>query len=428
MEKLFQFLKKSTSVIGAAQNSADWLTEAGFAPLCLTEEWDLTEGGKYFVKTGETSLVAFTLPEELPCVEEAPFFRMIGAHLDQPCLRVKPGAAFTDNGYYKLNVEVYGGPILSTWLDRPLSLAGEVTLRSDNVFRPTVLPVDLGEPVLIIPNLAIHMNREVNKGVELNPQNDMLPVGALIGADDGNLLMEALCEKLSVKAEDILDFDLFTYLPDEPVLCGFKKDFISAPRLDDLIMAAAGLSALCAADSEKASGVNVLALFDHEEVGSDGRAGADSAMLSLVLEKIVLNLGLSREDYLRIIAGSFMISGDVAHAVHPAHPEKCDPKNRTALGAGPVIKVAASQSYVTHSPEYSVFEAVCSKAGVPVQKFTNRSDLRGGSTIGPALTRWAPCRAMDMGIALLAMHSCRELAAVSDYGYTVKAFETYYNL
>lgn len=428
MEKLFKYLKESTSVIQAAANSAKWLEEAGFTALALTEEWDITEGGKYYVMTGETSLVAFTLPEELPCVEEAPFFRMIGAHLDQPCLRVKPGAAFTDGGYYKLNVEVYGGPILNTWLDRPLSLAGEVTLKSEDVFHPTVLPVDLAEPVLIIPNLAIHMNRDANKGVELNPQSDLLPVGALVGDADGNLLLEALCEKLSVKAEDILDFDLFTYLPDEPVLCGFKKDFISAPRLDDLIMAAAGLEALCAADASKASGVNVLALFDHEEVGSEGRAGADSAMLPLVLEKIVLNLGLSREDYLRIIAGSFMISGDVAHAIHPAHPEKCDPKNRTQLGQGPVIKISGAQRYVSHSPEYTVFEAVCQKAGVPVQKFTNRSDIRGGSTIGPAITSWAPCRAMDMGIALLAMHSCRETAAACDYGYTVKAFTTYYNI
>ena len=212
------------------------------------------------------------------------------------------------------------------------------------------------------------------------------------------------------------------------MLAGFKKDLISAPRLDDLIMASAGLSALCAANGREANGIDVLALFDHEEVGSESRSGADSAMLSLVLEKLVLDLGFTREDYLRVIAGSFMISADVAHAKHPAHPEKHDPILGTKLGAGPVIKVSARQAYVSHSVEYSVFESVCRKAGVPVQKFANRSDVRGGSTIGPAITSWLPCRCVDMGIALLAMHSARELAAEADYGFTVKAFTEYYSL
>lgn len=427
-EKLFAYLGASTCAVTAASASEKILREAGFTELLLKDEWEPEEGGRYFVRTTPTSLVAFTLPVVLPCVEEAPFFRMIGAHLDQPCFRVKPGDAFRDGGFYKLNVEVYGGPILNTWLDRPLSLAGSVTLRSEDPFAPKLCEVDLREPVLVIPNLAIHMNRDVNDGVKLNPQTDMLPVGALLGESDGELLTEALCAALGVEASEILDFDLFTYLPEAPLLAGFKKDLISAPRLDDLIMASAGLSALCAANGREANGIDVLALFDHEEVGSESRSGADSAMLSLVLEKLVLDLGFTREDYLRVIAGSFMVSADVAHAKHPAHPEKHDPILGTKLGAGPVIKISARQAYVSHSVEYSVFESVCRKAGVPVQKFANRSDVRGGGTIGPAITSWLPCRCVDMGIALLAMHSARELAAEADYGFTVKAFTEYYSL
>ncbi len=426
MEKLIRFLETSPTAAAAAENVSLSLLNEGFTELYLKDSWKLSAGGRYFVRPAESSLTAFAIPEKTPASE--PFFRIIGAHLDSPCLRIKPSPAMKDGSYYRLNAEVYGGPIYSSWFDRPLSLAGTVTLKGTDPFHPVTRLVDLKEPVLVIPNLAIHMNREVNDGVKLNPQSDLLPVGALAASLEGDPLTEALTAALGVEADDILDFDLFTYLAEKPALVGFKKEFISAARLDDLIMAKSALDAFLAADLSAASGVNVLALFDHEEVGSESRQGADSDMLRLVLEKLALGLGLDRSAYLGAAAGSLVISADVAHAIHPAHPEKHDPLLRTQLGQGPVIKVSARQAYVSHSAEYSVFEELCRKAGVPVQKFANRSDVRGGSTIGPAISSWLPCRCLDMGIALLAMHSSRELAAVADFDYTRRAFKEFYSL
>jgi aspartyl aminopeptidase len=254
----------------------------------------------------------------------------------------------------------------------------------------------------------------------------MLPIGALAEKEDGEALPSALAEKLSVAEDAILDFDLFAYLVEEPKLVGFHQEWLSAPRLDDLVMVSAGLDALIEAPAS--GSVNLLALMDHEEVGSETAQGADSSMLRIVLEKISLGLGRDREAFLKDLGGSFMISADVAHAVHPAHPEKHDPVLTTRLGGGPVIKISARQSYVTRSSDYSVYEEICRQAGVPVQKFVNRSDSRGGSTMGPMMAKWIPCRSMDMGIALLSMHSARELMAVSDYEATCRSFVCYYGM
>ena len=428
MESFIQFLKDSPVCFYAVDSLKKLFAEAGFNELSMEESWNLLPSGRYMVCIDDSAIIAFVLPEDLSGIK-APFYRMIGAHTDQPCLRIKPCGQINQNGYCKLGIEVYGGPIYSTWLDRPLSLAGRVTLRSDEVFLPEYRYVDLKKPVLVIPNLAIHMNREVNEGVKINPQIDLYPVGGLetgLSEKEEQLLISTLADTLAVKPEEILDFDLFTYTTEEPQLVGFKGEFLSAAHLDDLVMVHTAATALIEGKPE--TGVSLFCGFDHEEIGSRTRTGADSATLGYVLEKLSLSLGRSREQYMSDLMGSFLISADVAHAIHPNHPEKHDPNLKTQLGGGPVIKLSARQSYVTQSKDYSVYEQICRKAGVPVQKFTNRSDSRGGSTIGPVTAGQIPCRIVDMGVPILAMHSARELMAVRDYEYTKRSFVTYYSL
>lgn len=425
MNKFMQYLKDSPVCFYAVQGLTHMFEEAGFVRLPLYETWKAEAGGRYYVTVDDSAVYAFVLPAS-PADCKAPLYRMIGAHTDQPCLRVKPSGEAHQGGYAKLNIEVYGGPIYNTWMDRPLSLAGRVTLKGEDVFHPEVRYVDLKKPVLIIPNLAIHMNRKVNEGEALNPQTDLLPIGGLAdGATADSFLLEALSQAVGADSERILDFDLFTYVVEEPMKVGFHEEFLSAAHLDDLVMIHTAASALI--ESTPRTGVNVFCGFDHEEIGSRTREGAGSHTFSYVLEKLSLALGRDREQFIADLMQSFLISGDVAHATHPNHPEKHDPYMTTYLGRGPVIKMAAGQSYVTQSADYSVYEQICRKAGVPVQKFTNRSDARGGSTIGPIVAGNIPCRIVDMGVPILSMHSSRELMAVQDYEYTKQSFITFYN-
>lgn len=428
MKEFMQYLADSPVCFYAVKNLKKMLEEGGFQQLPLHQPWQVQEGGRYYVTLWDSACIAFTIPEDMSRAQ-APLYRLIGAHTDQPCLRIKPCSQIQQNGYCKLNAEIYGGPIFSTWLDRPLSLAGRVTLRSENVFQPRTELVNLEKPVLIIPNLAVHMNRGVNDGVALNAQVDMLPVGSLIdtlGEEQEQMLLKALAEKLGTAQEEILDFDLFTYVTEKPEIVGFHDEFLSAPRLDDLVMVHTAARALI--ESKGGSGVNVLCAFDHEEIGSRTPQGAGTSTITYVMEKLSNALGRTREQFIDDIMQSFMISGDVAHAIHPNHPEKHDPVMKTQLGGGPVIKLAAGQSYVTQSCDYSVYEMICQKAGVPVQKFTNKSDARGGSTLGPVIAANLPCHIMDMGVALLSMHSAREMMAVRDYEYTKRSFIEFYNL
>ncbi len=428
MDQFMSFLQASPVCFYAVKNLKAMFEENGFTELQAYEPWTVEGGGKYFVTYYDSAIFAFVIPEGFSKCLHGPLFRMISAHTDQPCFRVKPQAEMRQDGYRKLNVEVYGGPIYSTWLDRPLSLAGRVTLASDDPFEPKSVLVDLEKPLLVIPNLAIHMNREVNDGVKLNPQVDLLPVGGLvteIGEEETSLIEDAIAKKLGIKKEEILDYDLFTYVMDPPVKVGVHEELLSASRLDDLVMVHTAASALVEAVPK--TGINVFLGFDHEEIGSQTPQGAGSATVMIALEKLTESLGYSRTEFLDQMAKSFLISGDVAHAIHPNHPERHDPLLRTQLGGGPVIKMAARQSYMTQSCDYAVYEQICRKAGVPVQKFTNRSDQRGGSTLGPVVAAQMPCRIMDMGIPILSMHSARELMAVKDYDYTKRSFVEYYN-
>ncbi|MFA6075042.1 MAG: M18 family aminopeptidase [Negativicutes bacterium] len=425
-QELIDFLYDSPTAFHAVDNVAAQLRDKGFTELNEADRWDMEQGGKYFVTKNSSALVAFVVGSGI--VEECGF-KIVGAHTDSPGFRVKPSPEMEVEGsYVRLNTEVYGGPIRSTWMDRPLAVAGRVMLKSSDVLNPRTVLVNIKRPILIIPNLAIHMNREVNSGVELNLQKDTLPLLAHINQQlsKGNYLLNTVAAELAVDAAEILDYDLFLYEYEKGCIVGLNNEFISSGRLDDLAMVHAGINALVSSTGARAT--NVMVAFDNEEVGSRTKQGGDSQFLANVLERIVISAGGGRECFMRALAQSFMISADSAHAVHPNVGDKHDPVNRPVLNGGPVIKLAASQSYTTDSDSGSVYVQICKAVGVPVQKFVNRSDLVGGSTIGPISSTHLDIRAVDIGAPILAMHSVRELCGVKDHYYIIKSFEEFYNI
>lgn len=425
-QDLIEFIYQSASPFHAAHTIKKRLLNHGFQELCLRSRWKIEKGGKYFISKNNSAVVAFVVGTgEL----EQEGYRLVGAHTDAPSLRVKPSPEITvENSYLKLNTETYGGPILNTWLDRPLALAGRVSLRSEKLLRPRVELVNINKPLMVIPNIAIHLNRKLNEGVELNKQKDMQPLLTLIseGFEKDGFLIKLLAEELQVEPDAIIDFELFLYDYQKGSVVGLNNEFISCGKLDDLAMVHAGISALI--EAEPAAATQVMACFDNEEVGSSTKQGAGSPMLSTVLERIAMALGKDREDFYRSLYSSFLISADMAHALHPNAPDKHDPVNRPILNKGPVIKINANQAYTTDSQSDAVFEMLCEKAGVPVQKFVNRSDMRGGSTIGPISARHLDISSLDIGNPMLAMHSIRELAGVLDHWYLKQVLKAYYSL
>lgn len=425
-QELIDFIYESPTAFHAVESIKKLLINNGFNELREENRWKLQKGSKYFVTKNNSAIFAFVVGNG-NIAEKG--FKLIGAHTDSPSFRIKPNPEMTsENTYVRLNTEVYGGPILNTWLDRPLSVAGRVTLKGENPLYPETKLVNINRPIMIIPNLAIHMNREVNKGFELNRQKDTLPLLSLINEEleKGNYLLNAVAAELKVEIENILDFDLFLYEFEKGKIIGLNNEFISSSRLDDLAMVHAGITALIKAEASEAT--NVMACFDNEEVGSSTKQGADSEVLSNILERIVMSLGGDREDFFRAVSRSFMISADLAHAIHPNSGEKADPINRPIINKGPVIKIAANQSYTTDSNSAAVYEQVCKISGVPVQKFVNRSDSPGGSTIGPISSTHLAMRCVDMGTPILAMHSVRELGGVLDHTFVTKSFEKFYKL
>lgn len=425
-QELVDFLYDSPTAFHAVKNAKELLNEAGFQELKECDKWELEKGGKYYVAKNSSALTAFIVGTGE--IEEQGF-KIVGAHTDSPGFRVKPNPEMIVEGnYVRLNTESYGGPILNTWMDRPLAIAGRVMLKSEDIFNPVTRLVNINKPILIIPNIAIHMQRDLNKGMELNKQKDMLPLLGLVNdeLEKGNYLIKAIAKELRVEASEIIDFDLFLYEYEKGLIMGLNKEFISASRLDDLQMVHAGIEALKKAKASKAT--SVMVCFDNEEIGSSTKQGADSQMLSNVLERIVLSLGKGRDEFLRSLAKSFMISADNAHAVHPSAPEKHDPTNRPMINKGTVIKVNADQSYTTDSHSDAIFERLCEKAQVPVQKFVNRSDVRGGSTIGPISSTHLDIASVDIGNPTFAMHSIRELAGVKDHMDVYKIFLELFNI
>ena len=431
INRLLKFLDASPVNFLAARNIACELEQNGYRRLDPQQPLgELKAGDKVYVTKNDSSVYAFRLGRK-PLAETG--FHMICAHSDSPTFRVKPHAEMTGEGrLVRLNTEVYGGPILSTWFDRPLTLAGRVIVRGKDAMSPETMLMHVRRPLLQISNLAIHFNRQVNDGVKLSKQKDMLPLLGLINdeLEQGNLLMNVIVEELSkqrpVSHEDILDFDL--YLADTQPACtfGVHDEFISSGRLDDLSMCFAGHEALIAAPESDTT--QVLAIFDNEETGSQTKQGAGSPFLASMLMRIARQQSGTEEAYWQAVERAFMISADNAHAFHPNYAEKYDPTNHPMLGGGPAIKFNASQKYASDAVSAAIFAEICRKAGVPCQRFVNHSDVAGGSTLGNILASTVPLRGVDMGNAILGMHSCRETGSVADHEYCVRAFTEFYSL
>ena len=405
-EDLIAFIAGTTSSYHAVDRRGNKLLR----DCRTTEEEAVHAGQKYMFPLFDTGAVIVSIGEH-----PRGSLRIACAHTDFPCLRVKPNPVLKEHGYGKLNVEVYGGMIRNTWLDRPLSLAGAAALRGDHPFAPRLRLVDFRRPLMVVPNLAIHMNRKVNEGVELKPQKDLLPLffqsdGGV--ADDGKKLLSLLSGELGVPEEDILSYDLNAYPCERGCLLGCGDAFLSAPRLDNLSSVKACLDAVNA--WRGADGVRVVALFDNEEVGSRTKQGAGSAALSMILEQVYAALGFSRAEYLHKVLNGFCLSVDVAHALHPNAPEMADPTNQPLLGGGVVLKVAANQSYAGDAQAFATVSYLCERENIPYQVFTNHSDAQGGATLGSILSAQMPMRTMDIGVPVLGMHSARETMGTCD--------------
>lgn len=424
-EKLFDLLRTGVTPFMCVLECERRLEEAGFEKINYGENWCLTPGGKYVMNHHGSTLFAFTVGKEYQAND---MIRMAAAHTDYPCLRIKPNPDFQTHGYAQINLEVYGGPILNTWFDRPLGVAGRVALRSENPFEPEMVLYCSEKPIMTIPNLAIHMNREVNKGVEINNQIDLMPILDMLSAEqkDTKYFMEFLAKELEAEVSDILDFELSVFLMEDPMYIGIEDTLISSPRLDNLTSCSALVSALI--DGERRNGINITALFDHEEIGSNTKQGAASILLHDTVKRIVKSLGGTEEDAECALYNAMMISADVAHGMHPNKAGKMDITNKPVLGKGLCIKQACVQSYATDAETTGIFCQICESKEIPYQRFLNRSDVRGGGTLGAISSTLVPVRTMDIGVPLLAMHSSRELMAAADIDSLKDAVTAYFNL
>lgn len=424
-KNLADFLNESPVNFLAVDTVACHLREKGFTELDMRQPWELKQGGKYYVTKNGSALFAFIVGEG----KSYEGFKIISAHSDSPCFRIKPNCEIVcDGNIVKLNTEVYGGAILYTWFDRPLSLAGRVVLKGEDVLNPQHRLIRFSKPMLTIPHLAIHFNRSVNSGNAISPQKDMLPVLGIV-KDKGEavgLVKRLVAKELDVDPESIIDYDLSLYDTTPATIGGLNGEFISSGRIDDLSMVHAGLCAMINAADQGDNSTRILAIFDNEETGSGTKQGAASPILDYVMRRIILSKNGSEEDYLRAIASSFMISADNAHGVHPNYVEKHDPTNHPTLGGGPVIKINANCKYMTDGDSAAVFDSLCRKAGVAPQYFVNHSDIAGGSTLGNILTSQIALRGVDVGSPIWAMHSVRETASISDHQAMIDVFTQFF--
>ena len=415
IQRLMEYLWKSPSPYHAVDQAARLLREAGFTPLQETEAWALRPGKGYFVTRNQSSLIAFRLP-----TDGLTAWHMTAAHSDAPTFAVKGDRLEGDKAYVRLSAEGYGGMNCASWLDRPLTVAGRVAVETERGIEGRLVYLD--RDLLTIPSLAIHQQRDVNRGHDYNPQRDMQPLWGLSG---GRTLTDLLARELCVRPEQILARDLVLCPRQKPVLLGDDGALFQAPRIDDLACAYATLEGLLKAGARERLG-QIYCLFDNEEVGSGTRQGAMSSFLPDVLTRVGEGLGLSAEDRRRVLAGSLLLSADNGHAVHPNFPDKADPANRVYPNGGVVIKYAASQKYTTTGLTAGLFRALCKKAGVPVQLFANRADEPGGSTLGNLLARQVSVPMVDIGMAQLAMHSAVETAGSRDPAYLSQACQAFF--
>lgn len=420
---LMEFFKEATCSFTTARAVMKRLKEEGFTELDMNDSWIGINPGKYFLNIHYSSVIAFTIGDKLS--KEA-MLRIAACHTDSPSLYIKPNAEMVTGNYGKLNVDVYGGAILNTWLDRPLSISGRIAYKSDDIFKPNVAIVDFKDNICTVPNMAIHINREVNKGIELNRQTDMIPVCSILSEElsKDNFFMELLQEKSGVPKEDILDYELYIYNNDKPEQVGINKEFISSPRIDNITSVKACLEGITG--KVRKDGINVCVFYDSEEIGSMTKQGADSAYVSMVLEKLFMALSYTREEFISRITNGFYLSLDVAHGHHPNRPEKSDPTNINLLNEGIVIKRSAKQSYSTDSIAIGIIEQICKNAHIKYQKYSCRSDGTTGSTLGTIAGKYLPMYCVDVGVPILAMHSARELMGAKDQQYLESFVKAYF--
>ena len=425
IKSLLNFLDSSPCNFYAVHTVREILINNGFAEKSLEDALTAQPGEKFFVTKNHSAIFAFTVGKK-PVADTG--LKIIAAHSDSPCFRVKPHAEMLcEGGIVKLNTEVYGGPILYTWFDRPLSLAGRVLLKGNDALHPITRLVKIDRPLFSISHLAIHFNRAVNEGNKISKQKDMLPIIAKVNntLEAENMLLHLVADELQVDTGDIIDFDLLVYNTEKATTFGLNNEFISAGRLDDLSMVHAAIEAIIDVKDENAT--CVAAIFDNEETGSGTKQGAGSPVLANVVQRMVESQGGNYDGYCRALAKSFLVSADNAHAFHPNYAEKYDPTNHPALGDGPCIKINANCKYMSDAHSAAIFKSLCIEAGAPYQYFVNHSDVAGGSTLGNILTGQMDIAGVDVGNPLLAMHSVRETGSVTDHMNMIKVFKQFFS-
>ena len=425
IKSLLNFLDSSPCNFYAVHTVREILINNGFAEKSLEDALTAQPGEKFFVTKNHSAIFAFTIGKK-PVADTG--LKIIAAHSDSPCFRVKPHAEMLcEGGIVKLNTEVYGGPILYTWFDRPLSLAGRVLLKGNDALHPITRLVKIDRPLFSISHLAIHFNRAVNEGNKISKQKDMLPIIAKVNntLEAENMLLHLVADELQVDTSDIIDFDLLVYNTEKATTFGLNNEFISAGRLDDLSMVHAAIEAIIDVKDDNAT--CVAAIFDNEETGSGTKQGAGSPVLANVVQRMVESQGGNYDGYCRALAKSFLVSADNAHAFHPNYAEKYDPTNHPALGGGPCIKINANCKYMSDAHSAAIFKSLCIEAGAPYQYFVNHSDVAGGSTLGNILTGQMDIAGVDVGNPLLAMHSVRETGSVTDHMNMIKVFKQFFS-
>ena len=417
--KFLNFLKNAPTAYHVVKELSKILEDNGFIKIEENEKWNLNKGGKYYFTRNNSSLLAFIMPNKV----ESLSYNIVAAHTDSPTFKIKPNYTLIKDRYNELNTEIYGGPILNTWMDRPLNIAGRIIIKDNNELKTLLISFD--KPMCIIPNCSIHYYRELNDGVKLNPQIDLMPILSDNNIDNKDLL-DLISKKYNIKKENIISHDLYLSLIDRGTILGANDEFIVAPQIDNLESAYAIIDSLKDIDS-KDNSINVAVLFDNEEIGSKTRQGAASMMLADSLKRISLSLGLNEEEHLITLANSFIISLDNAQGYHPNYPNKYDPTNKSYLNDGIVIKNAARGSYTTDAMSQAYFIEICKKANAKYQLNTNRSDIPGGSTLGAISLSNVSIHSIDIGLAQIAMHSAMETAGRFDYDELIKALKEFYN-
>lgn len=424
-EQLFDFINHSVSPFHTVDYCANLLEQSGATTLSLKDSWQLETGRTYICKPYPSVMFAFKIPET-PDFSKG--IHLAGAHTDWPGLCIKPAAEKTTHGYLQANVEIYGGPILASFLDRPLSIAGMVAVTNPEGTMPNMVYVNLEKPVMTIPNLAIHMNRQVNeKGLILDKSKDLMPIldVATDSLNEKNFLVNAIAKAANTDPENILDYHLYAYVAEAPLVIGLDDSMISSPRLDDITSVCAVISSFMASKSKDT--IAVAALYDNEEIGSRTKQGADSALLNLVLEKLWAGFNLDRLSFIEHMYSSILLSVDVAHGYHPNYPATCDSTNQPILGQGVCLKVDNNQGYAWDCETLGIIKQLCHVNQIPWQMAVKQTGQKGGSTFGPMMSSLIPAKALDMGVPLLAMHSARELMGAKDQEYLQQLLLAFYN-